>query len=85
MRADIARLALRVLRARLDRNRDGFLVFFVRIILLCVAAAVYFLADLLVAAAPVVMLARGITISRPYWNFTHEEMILRSFRLLSFS
>ena len=52
-----------VRRALLDRDRDGLLVFFVCIILFCVAAAVYFLADLLVAAAPVVMLASGITIS----------------------
>jgi len=62
LRADVAGLALRVLRARLDRDRDGLLVFFVCIILLCVAAAVYSLTDLLVAAAPVVMLASGITI-----------------------
>ena len=46
-----------VVRARLDRDRDGLLVFFVGIILFRVAAAVYFLTDLLVAAAPVVMLA----------------------------
>ena len=44
-------------RARLDSDRDGFLVFFVGVVLLSVAAAVYLLADLLVAAAPVVMLA----------------------------
>ena len=37
-------------RARLDRDRDGLLVFFVGVILFRVAAAVYFLADLLVAA-----------------------------------
>ena len=49
---------------RLDRDRDGLLVFFVCVILFCVAAAVYLLTDLLVAAAPVVMLASGITISR---------------------
>ena len=48
---------------RVDRDRDGLLVFFVGVILLRVAAAVYFLAHLLVAAAPVVMLASGITIS----------------------
>ena len=62
LRADEARLALRVLGARLDRVRDGLLVFFVCIILFCVAAAVYLLAHLLVAAAPVVMLACGITV-----------------------
>ena len=50
-------------RARLDRDRDGLLVFFVGIILLRVAAAVYLLADLLVAAAPVVMLASGVAIA----------------------
>ena len=57
------RLALRVLGARLDRDRDGLLVFFVGIILLRVAAAVNSFTDLLVAAAPVVMLASGITIA----------------------
>ena len=52
----------RIVGARLDRDRDGLLVFFVGVILLRVATAVYFLAHLLVAAAPVVMLASGITI-----------------------
>ena len=52
-----------VLVARLDRVRDGLLVFFVRVILLRVTAAVYFLTHLLVAAAPVVHLASFITIS----------------------
>ena len=52
----------RVLGARLDRDRDGLLVFFVCIILFCVAAAVYFLAHLLVAAAPVVMLASFVAV-----------------------
>ena len=49
--------------SRLDRDRDGLLVFFVGVVLLRVAAAVYLLADLLVAAAPVVMLASFVTIS----------------------
>jgi hypothetical protein len=62
MSADVARLALHVLGARLDRDRDGLLVFFVCIILFCVAAAVYFLTHLLVAAAPVVMLASGVAV-----------------------
>ena len=57
------RLALRVVGARLDRLRDGLFVFFVGVVLLRVAAAVYLLADLLVAAAPVVMLASFVTIS----------------------
>ena len=54
----------RVLGARLDRDRDGLLVFFVCIILFRVAAAVYFLTHLLVAAAPVVMLASGVAVAR---------------------
>ena len=57
-------MALRVVRAFLDGDRDGLLVFFVGVILLCVATAVYFLAHLLVAAAPVVMLASLIAVSR---------------------
>ena len=63
LRADVARLALRVLGAFRDRDRDGLLVFFVGVVLFRVAAAVYFLTHLLVAAAPVVMLASGPTIS----------------------
>ena len=62
LETDVARLALRVVRARLDRDRDGLLVFFVCIILFCVAAAVYLLTHLLVAAAPVVVLARRVTV-----------------------
>ena len=46
---------------QIGRDRDGLLVFFVCIILFCVAAAVYPFTNLLVAAAPVVMLASGIT------------------------
>ena len=68
LEADVARLALRVVGVRLDRLRDGFLVFFVGVVLLRVAGAVYFLAHLLVAAAPVVMLASFVTISRPASN-----------------
>ena len=68
LRADVARLALRVLRARLDRDRDGLLVFFVGVVLFRVAAAVDTFTNLLVAAAPVVMalqkLAIKITIAR---------------------
>ena len=56
-------LVFAVLRARLDGLRDCLLVFFVGVVFFCVAAAVYFLAHLLVAAAPVVMLASGIAIS----------------------
>ena len=59
----VAFLPLRGVGARLDRDRDGFFVFFVGVVLLRVAPAVDSFTDLLVAAAPVVMLARGITIS----------------------
>ena len=72
LRTDVARLPLRVVRAGLDRDRDGLLVFFVGVILLRVAAAVYLLTDLLVAAAPVVMLASGITIAGPTSNATRR-------------
>ena len=56
-------MALRVVRAFRDGLRDGLLVFFVGVVLLRVAAAVYFLTHLLVAAAPVVMLASLIAVS----------------------
>ena len=69
---DVARLALRVLGARLDRDRDGLLVFFVGVVLLRVAAAVYFLTHLLVAAAPVVMLAGRVTVARMTSNATRR-------------
>jgi hypothetical protein len=65
-------MALRVLGARLDRDRDGLLVFFVGVVLFRVAAAVYFLADLLVAAAPVVVLARRVTIASSTSNTTRR-------------
>ena len=58
----IARLAIRVVRALLDRLRDGLLVFFVGVVLFRVAAAVNSRADLLVRAA-VVVLAGQIAIS----------------------
>ena len=60
--ADVARLALCVLCALFVHDRDGSLVFFVGVVLFRVVAAVNFLADLLVAAAPVVVLASGIAV-----------------------
>ena len=54
----------RVIGARLDRLRDGLFVSFVGVVLFRVAAAVYLLTHLLVAAAPVVMLASLIAVSR---------------------
>ena len=62
LETDVARLTFRVLGTRLDRDREGLLVFFVGVVVFRVSAAVYLLTDLLVAAAPVVMLASGITI-----------------------
>ena len=55
-------------RARLDRDRDGLLVFFFGVVFFCAALPEYLFAGLLVAAAPVVMLASRITISQlaPY-------------------
>ena len=50
--------------AVVDGLRDGLFVFFVGVVLFCVAAAVYLLADLLVAAAPVVMLASFVAVPR---------------------
>jgi len=64
LETDVAFLPFRVRRAFLDRDGEGLLVFFVGIIVFRVAAAVYFLTHLLVAAAPVVMLASGIAIPR---------------------
>ena len=61
-------MALRVVGARLDRDRDGLLVFFVGVVLFRVAAAVYFLTHLLVAAAPVIVLASRVTVSCPTSN-----------------
>jgi hypothetical protein len=63
-RADEASLALGVVCALLDRDRDGLLIFFVGVVLFRVAAAVNFLTDLLVPAASVVVLAGRVTISR---------------------
>ena len=57
---------------RLDRDRDGLLVFFVGVVVFRVAAAMYFLADLLVAAAPVVHLASFVTISCVTSNTTRR-------------
>ena len=68
LEAYVARLSLRVRGARLDCDREGLLIFFVGVVLLRVTAAVYFLTHLLVAAAPVVMLARRVTVAGPTSN-----------------
>ena len=64
LEASVAFLALGVVRARLRCDRDGLLIFVVGVILFRVAAAVNLLADLLVAAAPVVVLASRVAVSR---------------------
>ena len=72
LEANVAFLPFVSSAARLDGLRDGLLVFFVCIVSFCVAGAVYFLADLLVAAAPVVMLASRVTIAGPTSNATRR-------------
>ena len=60
----IARLAIRVVRALLDRLRDGLLVLFVGVVLFGAAAARYSSTYLPVAAAaPVVALAAVTAVS----------------------
>ena len=64
MRADVARLALGVLRAFLDRGRYGRRVFRICVILLGAAGFFYFLAELVVSALlPVLFLAFGPTVA----------------------
>jgi hypothetical protein len=60
--ADVARLNFGVVRAFLDRDRNRLLTCLVGVILFRVAAAVNSLTDLLVPAAPVVVLASRITV-----------------------
>ena len=62
LETDVAFLPFRVVGARLDRERDGLFVFFVGVVLFRVAAAVYFLADLLVPE-PVGLLSEDCNIS----------------------
>jgi len=64
LETDVAFLAFCVVCARLDRDLHGLLILFVGMVLFRVAAAVYFLADLLVPAAPVVALTRRVAVSR---------------------
>jgi hypothetical protein len=59
LRADVARLALRVVGALLDRDRYGRRVLLIRIVLLGAASALDLLAELIVPAFfPVLLLAR---------------------------
>ena len=64
LRADEARLAPRVLRARLRRDRHGLRVLLIRIVLLGAACFLYFLAEIIVATLfPVLHLAFSPTIA----------------------
>jgi hypothetical protein len=64
LHADVARLALRILRAFLDRDRDRLLIFFARLILLGAASFLNLLAELGMAAfLPVLLLAGQPTVS----------------------
>ena len=64
-RANVARLALRVGRALLDRDRDRLLVFFVGVVLFRAATALDLLAEGFVAALlPVQLLAVLATVAR---------------------
>ena len=60
--AEIVESGVGILGARLGRDRDGLLVFFVGVVLFRVAAAVNPFTNLLVAAAPVVMLASFVAV-----------------------
>jgi CHASE2 domain-containing sensor protein len=65
LRADVARLALRVLGTRLRRDRYGRRVLLICIVLLGAACFFYFLAELVVPAFfPVLHLAFRPTITR---------------------
>ena len=65
LRADVARLALRVLRARLRRDRYGLRVLGICVVLLGAACFLYLLAELVVPAFfPVLHLAFGPTVAR---------------------
>ena len=65
LRADVARLALRVLRARLDRDRYGLRVLVICVVLLGAACFFYFLAEIVVATLlPVLFLAFGPAVAR---------------------
>ena len=64
LRANIARLALGVVRAFLDRDRDGLCVLLIRMVLLGTTCFFYFLTNFVVAAFfPVLHLAFGPTVA----------------------
>jgi hypothetical protein len=65
LQADVARLALGVLRARFRRHRDGRRVLRIRVVLLGAATSLNLLADFVMAAFfPVLRLASGSAVAR---------------------
>ena len=65
LRADVARLALRVVRARLRRDGYGLRVLLICVVLFGAACFFYFLAELVMAALlPVLFLTFGPTVAR---------------------
>ena len=65
LRADVARLALGVLRARLRGDRDRLCVLLICVVLLSAACLFYWFAELVVAALfPVLHLAFSPTVAR---------------------
>jgi len=65
LRADVARLPFRVVRASLDRGRDGLRAPLIGVILLGAATTLYFLADGLVATLlPMQLLAGPPAVAR---------------------
>ena len=64
LHADIARLALCVLGARLRRDGYGLRVLRICVVLLCTACFLYFLTEIIVAASlPVLFLAFGAAVA----------------------
>ena len=64
LRANIARLAFRVIGAFLDRGRDGLCVLLIRMVLLGTTGFFYLLAELVMTASlPVLFLAFGPTVA----------------------
>jgi len=63
LRADVARLAFRVIRAFVDRDRDGLRALLICVVLLSAALFFYFFAELVVAArVPMLLLASRSTV-----------------------
>jgi hypothetical protein len=64
LRADVARLALRVLGAFFNREHDALLVFLVGVVLFRAATFPYLFTQLVVALLPMLFLALGTAVAR---------------------